>query len=105
MSALPNIPLVRPLFGEEEIVAARRVLESGEVRQGREVEAFETAVATVQRMPHAVAVSSATAGLHLTYLALGIGPGDVVLIPSFAWPSAANMAVRVGAIPFFVDID
>ncbi|MSU57638.1 MAG: DegT/DnrJ/EryC1/StrS family aminotransferase [Pedosphaera sp.] len=105
MSALPNIPLSRPLFGEEEIVAVRRVLESGEIGQGREVEAFETAVATVQLMPHAVAVSSATAGLHLTYLALGIGPGDVVLIPSFAWPSAANMAVRVGAVPFFVDVD
>ena len=109
MSASPAqnqpITLARPFFGEEENAAVRRVLASGWVVQGPEVAAFEQAVAAIHQMPHAVAVSSATAGLHLMYLALGIGPGDVVLIPSFAWPSAANMAARVGAIPFFVDVD
>jgi dTDP-4-amino-4,6-dideoxygalactose transaminase len=80
------------------------VLDSGWVVQGPEVAAFEKAVGVIHQLPHAVAVSSATAGLHLMYLALGIGPGDVVLIPSFAWPSAANMAARVGATPFFVDV-
>lgn len=105
MSALPNIPLARPWFGEEEVAAVRRVLDSGWVVQGPEVAAFEKAVAELHRMPQAVAVSSATAGLHLMFLAAGLGPGDVVLIPSFAWPSAANMAARVGAIPFFVDVD
>lgn len=105
MSVSPVIPLARPWFGEEEAAAVRRVLESGWVVQGPEVAAFEQAVGALHEMPHAVAVSSATAGLHLMYLALGIGPGDVVLIPSFAWPSAANMAARVGAMPFFVDVD
>lgn len=105
MSTRVNIPLARPWFGEEESEAVRQVLGSGWVVQGPEVAAFEKAVAGLHQMPHAVAVSSATAGLHLVYLALGMGPGDVVLIPSFAWPSAANMAARAGAIPFFVDVD
>lgn len=105
MTNAANIALARPWFGEEEEAAVRRVLKSGWVVQGPEVAAFEQAVGAMHQLPHAVAVSSATAGLHLIYLALGIGPGDVVLVPSFAWPSAANMAVRVGAIPFFVDVD
>ena len=105
MNTSVNIPLANPWFGEEEVAAVRRVLGSGWVVQGPEVAGFEKAVAALHQLPHAVAVSSATAGLHLMYLALGIGPGDVVLIPSFAWPSAANMAARVGAIPFFVDVD
>jgi dTDP-4-amino-4,6-dideoxygalactose transaminase len=105
MTNAANIALARPWFGEEEEAAVRRVLKSGWVVQGPEVAAFEQAVGAMHQLPHAVAVSSATAGLHLIYLALGIGPGDVVLVPSFAWPSAANMAVRAGAIPFFVDVD
>ncbi len=105
MSPPPNIPLARPWFGEAEAAALQRVLDSGWVVQGPEVAAFEKAVGALHQMPHSVAVSSATAGLHLIYLALGIGPDDVVLIPSFAWPSAANMVARVGAIPFFVDVD
>lgn len=105
MSAPAHIPLARPWFGDEELAAVKRVLDSGWVVQGPEVAAFEKAVGAIHELPHAVAVSSATAGLHLMYLALGLGPGDVVLIPSFAWPSAANMAARVGAIPFFVDVD
>ncbi len=105
MSETHTVALARPWFGEEEAAAVRRVLASGWVVQGPQVAAFEQAVGALHQMPHAVAVSSATAGLHLVYLALGIGPGDVVLVPSFAWPSAANMAARVGAVPFFVDVD
>lgn len=105
MNAPVSIPLSVPWFGEDEVAAARRVLGNSWPAQGPEVAAFEQAVGALHQIPHAVAVSSATAGLHLMYLALGIGPGDVVLIPSLAWPSAANMAARVGAIPFFVDVD
>lgn len=105
MNARTIIPLARPWFGEEELAAVQRVLDSGWVVQGPEVAAFEKAVAALHGMPHAVAVSSATAGLHLMFLAAGLGPGDVVFIPSFAWPSAASMAARVGAIPYFVDVD
>ncbi len=105
MSTGDRIPLARPWFGEEEVDAVRRVLASGWVVQGPEVQAFEQMVAAMHELPHAVAVSSATAGLHLAFLALGLGPGDVILIPSFAWPSAANMAARAGAIPFFIDVE
>lgn len=105
MNPNPSIPLARPWFGDEEAAAVQRVLASGWVVQGPEVARFEQAVGALHQLPHSVAVSSATAGLHLMYVALGIGPGDVVLVPSFAWPSAANMAARVGAVPFFVDVD
>jgi dTDP-4-amino-4,6-dideoxygalactose transaminase len=99
-----RIPLSRPFFDEQEAEAVRRVLASGWVVQGPEVEAFETAIAQLHQARHCVAVSSGTAALHISYLARGIGAGDAVFIPSFAWPSAANMAKLVGATPIFVDV-
>jgi dTDP-4-amino-4,6-dideoxygalactose transaminase len=98
------IHLARPCFGEQEVEAVRRVLASGWVVQGPEVEAFEEEVAKLQQARYCVAVSSGTAALHVAYLSLGIGPGDAVFIPSFAWPSAANMAMLVGAQPVFADV-
>lgn len=98
------ITLAKPSFGPEELTALERVLKSGWVAQGKEVEAFEYAVAKTHQAQHGVAVTSATAGLHLACLALEIGEEDLVFIPSFAWPSAANMAVRVNARPVLVDV-
>ncbi len=98
------IPLARPSFDERELEAVREVLESGWLVQGPKVVEFEARLAQLQGTKHCVVVSSGTAALHLVYLALGIGPGDAVFIPSFAWPSAANMAVRVGARPVFADV-
>ncbi len=98
------IPLAKPVFDEREVEAVRRVLESGWVVQGPEVEAFEEAIASLHAVRHCIAVSSGTAALHVSYLALEIGPGDAVFIPSFAWPSAANMAMVAGARPVFVDV-
>jgi len=99
-----RIPLARPSFNEREVEAVQRVLASGWVVQGPEVEAFENMLASMHKVRHCIAVSSGTAALHICYLTLGIGPGDAVLIPSFAWPSAANMAMVVGARPIFVDV-
>jgi dTDP-4-amino-4,6-dideoxygalactose transaminase len=99
-----RIPLAKPDFDDREIEAVRRVLESGWVVQGPEVEAFERSIADLHGAKHCIAVSSGTAALHVCYLAMGIGPGDAVFVPSFAWPSAANMAVAVGARPVFVDV-
>jgi dTDP-4-amino-4,6-dideoxygalactose transaminase len=99
-----RIPLSRPFFDAQESEAVRRVLESGWVVQGPQVEAFESAIGTLVQARHCVAVSSGTAALHLCYLAMGIGPGDAVFVPSFAWPSAAHMAKLTGAQPIFVDV-
>lgn len=99
-----RIPLARPYFDTQELEAVRRVLDSGWVVQGPEVETFEAGIGRLHQARHCIAVSSGTAALHLCYLALGIGPGDAVFIPSFAWPSAANMARLVGAQPVFVDV-
>jgi perosamine synthetase len=100
----PAYPLSRPFFDGHEVDAVRRILESGWLVQGPEVLAFEKQIAVLQGARHCIAVSSGTAALHIAYLSLGIGPGDLVFIPSFAWPSAANMARLVGATPMFVDV-
>ncbi len=101
---MKQIPLARPDFDRREVEAVRRVLESGRVVQGPEVEAFEDAVARTHQARHCIAVSSGTAALHVCYLALGIGPGDALFVPGFAWPSAANMAMVAAARPVFVDV-
>ena len=99
-----RIPLAKPAFDEREVKAVQRVLASGWVIQGPEVETFENALADMHKVRHCIAVSSGTAALHICYLTLGIGPGDAIFISSFAWPSAANMAMVVGARPVFVDV-
>jgi len=99
-----RISLSRPYFDEQELDAVRRVLDSGWVVQGPEVEAFEADLAQLHGAQHCIVVSSGTAALHICYLSLGVGHGDAVFVPSFAWPSAAHMAKLVGAMPFFVDV-
>jgi perosamine synthetase len=99
-----KIPLAKPSFGRREVEAIERVLQQGWVVQGPEVEAFEDSIAEMHGARNCIAVTSGTAALHICYLVLGIGPGDVVFVPSFAWPSAANMAMSVGARAVFVDV-
>jgi perosamine synthetase len=99
-----HIPLARLAFDDREVEAVRRVLASGWIVQGSEVAAFEKAVAAMHGARHCVAVSSGTAALHICYLALGVAPRDAVFIPSFAWPSAVNMATAVGARPVLIDV-
>lgn len=101
----PPIPLGRPLLGEEEVEAVRRVLTSGWITQGPEVEAFEAEFAVFTGAPHACAVSSCTAALHLALLAAGVGPEDEVVAPSYSFIATANSIRYAGAIPVFVDID
>lgn len=69
------------------------------------MERFENALAAALGVPHVVAVSNGTAALHLGYLALGIGPGDEVIVPGFSFLAAANVAIHIGATPVFAEVD
>jgi perosamine synthetase len=91
--------------GEEEIAAVTAVLHTPHLCLGPELAAFESELAAYCSVEHAVAVSSGTAGLHLALLALGIGEGDEVIVPSFAFVAVAGAVHQVGARPVFAEID
>lgn len=99
------IPLSHPIIGSEERAAVDRVLQSGMLTGGIEVVAFEEEFAAFAGTHHAVAVGSGTAALHVGLLALGIGPGDEVIVPSFTFAATANAVRLCGATPVFVDVD
>ncbi|HWB20127.1 MAG TPA: DegT/DnrJ/EryC1/StrS family aminotransferase [Phycisphaerales bacterium] len=99
------IPLSGPDITEAEIEAVVDTLRSGRLSIGPKAEEFERLVARRVNRPHAVAVSSGTAGLHLVLLSLGIGPGDEVITPAFSFVASANCVMYVGATPIFVDCD
>lgn len=99
------IPLAKPVFEDDDFEALRGPLQSGWVVQGPNVKAFEDAFATYTGAAHAIACTSATTALHLSMLALGVGPGDAVIVPAFTWVATANAAVYCGATPVFADID
>jgi perosamine synthetase len=99
------IPLSAPDITAAEIDAVVAVLRTPRLSLGPQMEAFEAAMATLSGVQHAVAVSSGTAGLHLALLALNIGPGDEVIVPSFTFIAVANAVRYVGAHPVFADID
>ena len=100
-----RIPLSSPDVNEEDIAAVTSVMRGSRLSLGPVLDEFERAFAAYIGVPHAVGVSSGTAGLHLALLALGIGPGDEVIVPSFTFVAAANAIRYVGALPVFVDID
>ncbi|WP_122816522.1 DegT/DnrJ/EryC1/StrS family aminotransferase [Nocardioides pantholopis] len=103
--ALDRVHVMQPWLGEEEVAAVAEVLRSGWVAQGPRVAAFEAAFARDQRVPHARAVSSCTAALHLALLVAGVRPGDDVVVPSFSFVATANAAVHAAARPVFADVD
>ena len=78
---------------------------SGWLTQGPKVADFERAFAKRHGVRYALATSSCTTALHLILTALGIGPGDEVLVPAFTWVSTANVVLYCGATPIFVDVD
>jgi dTDP-4-amino-4,6-dideoxygalactose transaminase len=93
------------VIGEAEIEAAVRVLRSGMVVQGPEVAAFEQEFGEIVGGRHCVAVNSGTSALQLSLMALGFGPGDEIIVPSFSFAASANAVRLVGATPVFADIE
>lgn len=105
MKPLMQIPLTKPWFDAEDLAAVQAPLEAGWVVQGPHVAAFEAGFAAYVGVDDAVACTSCTTALHLAMAALGIGPGDEVIVPSFTWVATANAALYCGAKPVLVDID
>lgn len=105
MDAKRRIQIALPVTGEEEWQAMREPVMSGWLTQGPKVAAFEKAFAERHAVRHALATTSCTTGLHLALTALGIGPGDEVVVPAFTWVSTANAVLYCGAAPVLADVD
>lgn len=99
------IPAAAPLIGDEERDAVDRILRSGMLAQGPEVEAFESEFAALVEGRHCVAVNSGTSALHLSLVAAGVGAGDEVIVPSFSFAATANAVHLAGATAIFADIE
>ena len=101
----PFIPLSKPSISEDEITAVADVLRSGWITTGAKNAELEQLVCDITGARYAVALTSATAGMHLLLKALDIGPGDEVITPSMTWVSTANQIELCGATPVFVDVN
>src|SRR5438128_8119929 len=100
-----TIPITKPALGEEEARAPFESIKSGWVTQGPRVAEFEKAVAAYVGARHGIATTSCTTGLHLALAAIGVGPGDEVIVPSFTFIAFANPILYTGATVVFCEID
>ena len=100
-----NIPFGVPMIGPEEKAAVAAVLEGPILVHGPKATEFEKAFADYTKSPHAVSVSSCTAGMHLVYFTIGLGPGDEVIVPAQTHIATAHAVELTGAKPVFVDAD
>jgi dTDP-4-amino-4,6-dideoxygalactose transaminase len=99
------IPHSRPFLDDEDYRSVLDVLQSGRLAQGERVAAFEEAFCLEMDLPGAVAVSSGTAALHLVLLALGVGAGDEVIVPSYVCTALWHAVRYTGATPILADIE
>jgi len=99
------LPFSAPSIGQQEIDAVTEVLRSGWITTGPRASELESAYCRLTGCQHAIALYSATAGMHLALHALNFKPGDEVITPSLTWVSTVNMIVAMGATPVFVDVE
>jgi perosamine synthetase len=105
MSEMEFIPWAKPsLWGNEQKYISE-ALESTWISSGPFVERFERVFKEYSDVQYVLATSNGTTALHLAYLALGLGSGDEIIVPGFAFMAAANMVLNVGAKPIFADVD
>jgi dTDP-4-amino-4,6-dideoxygalactose transaminase len=102
--AAPFLPFALPSIGEDEVAEVNEALLSGWLTTGPRTKEFERRFAEFVGAPHAIAVNSATAGLHLSLAALGVGPGDEVITTPLTFCATANVIVHLGATPVFADV-
>lgn len=100
-----KIPITKPFFGAEEEAAILAPLHSGWVVQGPFVKEFEEKFSTFTKSCFSIATTSCTTALHIAVAALGLKPGDEVIVPAFTWISTANVVEYMGAKPIFCDIN
>jgi perosamine synthetase len=100
-----NIPVTKPVMGEEEVAAVAECLSSGWLVQGPKVAEFEGRWSDYVGAGYSRATTSCTTALHLAMLAIGVTAGDEVIVPAFTWVATANAVEYCGATPVFVDID
>src|SRR5438876_8704049 len=93
-----------PAIGDEEVAAVAETLRSGWLTTGPRAAELERRMAEYLEAEHVLALASGTAALHLSLVALGVGPGDEVVTSPITWPATANVIVHTGATPVFVDV-
>ncbi len=98
------LPFAQPLISEDAIADVADSLRNGWITTGPKTKRFEDAFREYIGASHALAVNSCTAGLHIALTALGVGPGDEVIVPTFTFCSTANVVVHLGARPVLVDV-
>src|SRR5687767_1457942 len=98
------LPFHKPSIGEDEIQEVVAVLRSGWLTTGPRTAQFEKEFRAYVQAPHALAVNSCTAGLHLALAALGIGPGDEVITTPMTFCASVNVILHVGATPVLADV-
>lgn len=104
-TAIAGIPITRTVFGEEEMRAVQKPLETGWVVQGPYVAEFEESFSAYTRARFSIAASSCTTALHIAVAVLNLKPGDEVIVPAFTWVATANAVEYMGAKPVFCDVD
>ncbi|HUP20134.1 MAG TPA: DegT/DnrJ/EryC1/StrS family aminotransferase [Gemmatimonadota bacterium] len=99
------LPFAHPDLDGSELAEIREVLESGWLSSGPKAKAFEEEFARAVGAPHAVAVNSATAGMHVSLVVAGLGPGDESIVPAYTFAATAEVVLYLGATPVLVDVD